>query len=88
MLGTAGDLLAVNNLLELADTLRSQQDNEKIHVPLGTLHTEPTDTTPCAVITTTDETDSNVKLPMVTLGSMKKHQSSTPVKNPRMSPSS
>ena len=36
VVGTAGDLLAATDLLGLAETLRSQQDNEKIHVPLGT----------------------------------------------------
>jgi hypothetical protein len=75
--GTAGELLAANNLLGLADTLRSQQATEKNHVPLRTQHTEPTVNPTCAVITTTDETDRNVKPPH---GDSRQHEE-TPVLN-------
>jgi hypothetical protein len=53
-----------------------------IHVPLGTLHTEPTDTSTCTVITPTDETDSNVKPPH---GDSRQHEK-TPVLNTSKKP--
>jgi hypothetical protein len=63
VLGTVGDLLVANNLLGLADAVRSPRDNELIHLPLGTLHTGSNDTPTCTLPNPTDGTYSNVKPP-------------------------
>jgi hypothetical protein len=61
VLGNAGELLAANKLLLLADASRTQQADEVMDSPLGTVHTESNANTTCIGVNPIDATFSNVK---------------------------